>query len=239
MLTETYIDLRLGKIDQYTEMLLRKEPFSLSRYGDGEWMSILGFPGKNCDGVEFTSELQAALTETLVYPHLGEGYHYGMLAIALRFMRPHIEKFTRVNNLSIPWVEATFLVKANRHGNLRTFLNALRVRPTLYIGPPHLAKLHSVLGLPITHFIEIPEQNAFAHREDIRNKVLVYADEADLIGFSAGPATKWLIWSLFSELGETHTMFDFGSIFDGYVGRPSRKYQKRSTWTEIAKKNIA
>lgn len=226
-------------LDFFQGKIARNEPFAFPRYGDGEFASILGFPGKNCDGVRYTTDLQNALSETLRYPHLDDSYYYGLLAIAVRFFKPYIERFVVVNSLDILWTEATFLVAANRHGKLGNFLNVLQTRPILYVGPKPLRGLPEALGLQIAHFIEIPPVTAFEAREEIVNKVLVYADTADFVGFSAGPATKWLIWSLFPDLGETHTLFDFGSIFDGYVGRPSRKYQRRDTWSGFAQANTS
>lgn len=226
-------------IDFFQAKIERGEPFAFPRYGDGEFSSIFGYSGQNCDGVRYTTDLQNALIETLYYPHLDDSYYYGLLAIAVRFFKPYIERFVVTNNLDIMWTEATFLVAANRHGKLSDFLSVLQTRPILYVGPKHLKGLSEALGLQIPYFIEIPPVQAFEAREEIVNKVLVYADTADFIGFSAGPVTKWLIWSLFPDLGETHTLFDFGSIFDGYVGRPSRKYQRRPTWSGFAQANMS
>jgi len=233
------IQLMYRGIVPFISMIQKEIPFSFPRYGDGEFSAIFGYQGHNCDGVVYTDELQHALSETLTYPHLNENYYYGLLSIAIRFFKPYIEKFIVVNDLDIIWTEATFLVSANRNGNLRNFLNALRVRPILYVGPKYMEGLGWNTGLSIPYFIEVPEQHAFEEREAIVNKVLVYADVADFVGFSAGPATKWLIWKLYPDLGETHTLFDFGSIFDPYVGRLSRKYHRRTTWKNLAKKNLA
>ena len=238
MVVKSVISLKHGKIEYFTDLIQRNVPFSLPRYGDGEFSSILGYPGKNCDGVKYSTDLQEALIETLKYPHLQSNYYYGLLAVALKFFRPYIEKFTVVNNLDITWTEATFLVAANRQGKLRNFLKVLQQRPVLYVGPKYLQVVADVARLQIKHFIDVPERNAFEARQDIVNKVLVYADKADFIGFSAGPATKWLIWALYPDIGDTHTLFDLGSIFDGYVGRPSRKYQKRRTWKKIVRENL-
>ena len=239
MVQKSILNLAYRGLDFFQAKIQRNEPFAFPRYGDGEFASILGFSGKNCDGVRYTEDLQNALSETLRYPHLDDSYYYGLLAIAVRFFKPYIERFVVKNNLDILWTEATFLVAANRHGKLGDFLSVLQTRPILYVGPKRLQGVSEALGLQIAHFIEIPPVKAFEARQDIVNKVLVYADTADFIGFSAGPATKWLIWSLFPDLGETHTLFDFGSIFDGYVGQPSRKYQKRDTWSKISQANTA
>lgn len=239
MAQKSILNLAYRGLDFFQGKVERNEPFAFPRYGDGEFASILGFPGKNCDGVRYTTDLQNALSETLRYPHLDDSYYYGLLAIAIRFFKPYIEKFVVMNNLDILWTEATFLVAANRHGKLKDFLHVLQTRPMIYVGPEYLKNFSKKLGLRVVTYVEVPPVTAFEAREDIVNKVLVYADTADFIGFSAGPATKWLIWSLFPDLGETHTLFDFGSIFDGYVGRPSRKYQRRDTWSGIAQANTS
>lgn len=238
MAQPSIISLAHRGIGHFESLIEKKIPFAFPRYGDGEFSSILGYSGQNCDGVQYTEKLRVALTETLMYPHLQDNYFYGMLAIAFRFYRPYIEKFITTHNLDITWTEATFLVAANRHGRFSNFLSILQSRPILYVGPTYLQGLAEVLGLQIPYFISIPDKTAFEHREEIRNKVLVYSDAADFVGFSAGPATKWLIWALYPDLGDTHTLIDFGSIFDGYVGRPSRKYQRRKTWAKIAQANL-
>ena len=47
------------------EKLERKENFSLSRFGDGEWAAILGFKGENCDGHYYFPELSKELASIL------------------------------------------------------------------------------------------------------------------------------------------------------------------------------
>ncbi|KKK82408.1 hypothetical protein LCGC14_2803700, partial [marine sediment metagenome] len=209
MPTAPIIQLAYRGIQHFENLIEKEIPFSFPRYGDGEFSSILGYSGKNCDGVRYTEELRNSLLETLINPHLNDEYYYGILAVALRFYRPYIEKFTSIHNLKMTWTEATFLVAANRHGKFSCFLDTLRKRPLLYVGPTYLRKLPDVLGLKIDYFIEIPEKTAFEQREVIRNEILIAPSKADFIGFSAGPASKWLIWSLFPDIGDKYTLFDF------------------------------
>jgi len=228
-----------GNLEYFQNEIKERRPFSFVRYGDGEFASIFGQQGSNCDGVKYTHELQFALTETLRYPHLNDNYHYGILAIALRTMRQQIEKFVRANNLELVWTEATFLVAANRTGKLAEFLGVMRQCPIIYVAPDYLRKVTTVPGLKIKQFITVPERGAFEQRYFIADKILEHANKSNFIGLSCGPATKWLIWSLFPEIGQTHTLFDFGSIFDGYVGRLSRMYHKRPAWIDAQKSNLS
>ena len=156
MVATPIISLKKGDIKYFTDLIHRNVPFAFPRYGDGEFSSILGYSGQNCDGVRYTSDLQNALVETLTYPHLQDNYYYGLLAIAYRYFRPYIERFTVKNNLDISWVEATFLVAANRQGKLGSFLKVLQQRPLLYVGPKYLQGAQDVLGLQIPHFVEVP-----------------------------------------------------------------------------------
>ena len=120
-MTTYSLDITPKNIEYFQDMLEKKIPFSFVRYGDGEFASILGYPGQNCDGVAYTSALQSALLQTLKYPHIYDNYYYGILAIALRKMKLYIEKFSATQHLDIPWIEATFLVAANRQGKFADF----------------------------------------------------------------------------------------------------------------------
>ena len=238
-MTNYSLNVTPRNIEYFQDMLENKISFSLVRYGDGEFASILGYPGQNCDGVKYTSELQSALLQTLRYPHIYNNYYYGILAIALRKMKSHVEKFSAAQHLDIPWIEATFLVAANRQGKFASFLKVLRSRPIIYVGPEYMRGLQGATKIPVKEFITVPDRTAFESRYSIIDKVMSKRNSSDIIGFSAGPVTKWLIWSLYPELGKSHTLFDFGSIFDGYTGHLSRKYHKRSNWWEILKANLS
>lgn len=223
-----------GSLREYIRRLERKEPFGLARYGDGEFASILGMKGQNCDGVAYTPELQQALQNTLFDTQ--EDMDYGMLAVAMKFFKPYIIEFHLRHELDINWVEATFLVAANRHGKLNPLIRALQDRRILYVGPKHLRGAGQFL--PIKSFIEVHPSNAFANWKRDVERVVDQANEVDLIGISAGPTANVMVHALWKRLGGSHTIVDFGSIWDGYVGRPSRKYMKRSTWNDLARENL-
>lgn len=239
MPTSPAINLAYRGIQHFESLIEKEIPFAFPRYGDGEWSSILGHPGENCDGVQYTEKLRNSLMKTLISPCLQDTYFYGMLAVAFQFHQSDIEKFVSKHKLQMTWTDATFLVATNRRGGFAGFLDTLRKRSMLYIGPKYLRKLPEVLGLRINYFIEVPEKTAFESREAIRKEILSQAGKADFIGFSTGPLSKWLIWVLFPDIGDKYTLFDFGSVFDGYVGHASRKYQKRKTWAKMAKANLA
>lgn len=227
------MNLTKGTLEQYIDRINSGEPFALARYGDGEFASILGHSGQNCDGVRYSDLLCKALTRTLLD---SKSYDYGILAVAVRLFRNSIEKFHQMHDLDIPWIEATFLVAANRHGKLRPFIKCLQKRRIIYVGPSHLAEISKFL--PITEHIAVHPTNAFAHWEQTAETILSRRGKGDFIGISCGPTSEVLIHTIYDELKDSHAIMDLGSIWDGYVGVNSRKYMRRVTWKNIREVNL-
>lgn len=225
--------IRKGSLKEFTNKVYAKEPFALSRYGDGEWASILGVTGENCDGVRYTPELQSELQRTIFEP---KEYTYGILAIAARFFKPDIARFHTLHGIDIDWVESTFLVQANRMGRLAPFLEALATRTIIYVGPKHLERVRDFL--PIKWFVEVPEKGAFEVRKEIQEAILESRRFGDFVAISAGPASKVIIYDIWDDLKDTHAVMDMGSVFDGYVGLQSRKYMRRDGWKNTMQKNL-
>jgi len=55
-----------------------------------------------------------------------------------------------------------------------------------------------------------------------------------VVSFSAGPTTKVLIHNLH---GRGHFLIDFGSLWDIYVGKRTRRYHKRIT-PKVIRRNL-
>ena len=162
--------------------------------------------------------------------------YFSMLAESLNNAGLDVRQTMR-HDVDIPWIEGTFMVNASRQGEFYPLLSALRERKIIYVGPRYLRSLNSKM-LEYREFIEVPDTKAFESYVDIMNKVFRVADHGDLIGVSMGPGAKKLIYDLHFDLKNTHTIIDFGSLFDGYVGRPSRKYMKAAQWSTTVIRNI-
>jgi hypothetical protein len=221
-------------IEHYIDLINQGKPFTLVRYGDGEWLSILGDKGRNCDGIKYTPLLQEELIRCLTEK---KSYYYTLLKIAVTTQGSAINDFIVKNNIRVNWMEGTVFVAANRHGRLAPFIEALRGRRILYVGPKHLSSIGRKV-FPIKQFLEISSKDAFQFRKDIRNKIIEIADDYDFIGFSAGPAAKIIIHDLYDIIGRDKTMFDFGSLWDGYTGVYSRLYMQRQTWKDMMALNL-
>lgn len=197
-----------------------REPFTIARYGDGEMHAILGHPGANCDGHEYFKALGDDLRITLTLPRK---YYYARgKMIESNGMSEWIDKYCA----NLEWSDADLFLKPSINGNLRPLTKALGKRRIMGVGGQYLREWH---GIDWLEFITVPLVNAYLDKERIKDEILHHCYNVDLIAFSAGMLSKVLIWELFPHLGATHSLIDFGSLWDVYTGYNSRKYARRMT----------
>jgi hypothetical protein len=100
MIAETTLEFFLDKIRS-------REAFAFSRWGDGEWKSVLGQhkPGKhNCDGHRFFPPMGKELGQVL---RSKPEYLLGLQSLALKLLRPEINKFLQQHGLQeLTWYDA-------------------------------------------------------------------------------------------------------------------------------------
>jgi len=113
-------------LDNFIEAVSNDAPFTLSRWGDGEWASILGQGGENCDGVKYTRELQEGLIDMLV--NRGP-YNYGILKVALDVHKDKVAEWLGAHNINVGWKFADSLTVANRTGTLTPFFTSFTCAP--------------------------------------------------------------------------------------------------------------
>lgn len=222
-----------------TSKLESNEDFVFSRYGDGEWASILGKSGKNCDDHQYFSYMADDLRQTLHEPHVAP-FYYGMVRIARKVFSQEIDTYIRVNKVKVDWIGGTFLTDASREGNLSSLIRALRGKRILYIGPDRLFDFVRHIFIGLVEYIEIPLINAYLSKFEI----LVMIQEAierlepEVVGFSCGPTTKILLYKLCQHGDVDTTMIDFGSLWDGFAGFLSRRYMKSKKWHGLQEQNL-
>lgn len=222
-------------LSEITTPLADGKPISLIRYGDGEWAAMLGYDGGNCDGHSYGGGLGEALLETVRKP-----VHclYGMQRFAVKNMGRQLKTLVDREKIDIPWVNAEVLQKANMNGELFPFIEILRKRQCVVIGPEHIKAAVQELFHPV-HFIEIPAKNCFEARISIEEQIIEYGHgkEGVIYLFSASMAANVMIHNLFSKLGDTNSMLDVGSLWDVYAGVNSRSIFGDRDWKEIIRKN--
>ena len=237
------MDLVQHRLKYYIDRINYKEPFALSRYGDGEFAAMFGMSGHNCDGHEYYPEMGEELRQTIEQPK-DHDYEYGIVRIAYKvFGENRVMDWINQNagDADITLADGTVMVDASRMGRLYPLIECLREKRILYVGPSHLNEDSMDSVFEIETFISVLPINSYDYvdqTEEIIRTVCTLEREFDLIGFSAGPTTEILMWRLWDSMVPRITMIDFGSLWDGFVGVQSRKYHRDVEWQDLIKKNL-
>lgn len=212
-------------LDLVIEKLQAGEPFAFSRWGDGEWSAILGRGDRNCDGQEYTPELRTALREVL---RSRPGYSLGMQGLARERFGPEIERWLEAEGLAdLPWSDAGIFHRASSRGRLGPLFDVLKGRSVILIGPKRLTGLSELF--PLVAYAEVPDRDAYG---SIATWIVeafdlaVHAGPKPVVAVSAGMGAKVLIHRLHKALPE-HTLIDFGSVWEPYVGHENRTYHRK------------
>lgn len=216
--------------NEYVAWVQAKEPFALSRFGDGEWYSILGRTGKTCDGQTYTFSLQRDLSRILMD---APSYHLGLQPLAVRQLSAEIGQWLLDRGLNPAWVNSDVWHRASIHQRFSPMLDALRTRQLVIVGPAHLQGLANIL--PIVQFVEVPDQNAHEALPTVRYQLakslarMAKRTDDAVVALCAGPASNVLIHDYCGHTPTASspvrtTWIDFGSVFEPYVGLSIRRY---------------
>lgn len=244
------VELITTPMQWYTDKINNQQPFSLSRWGDGEWRSVLaendkcwaklaGISGAwrkgktNKSGHAFPPEMGKDMRKLLT----DRPGHY--LALANRYGNPDskepqislarwIKQWLVVHQLSdLRWTHADTIVKAFYMFKFDDFFNALRGQNMIMVGPRHL-KRQKIFKLQ--QFVEVPRRNAYKNRVNAVahvTKALERTKKPTVVSISMGPAAALVVEDLHKVFGKKHTILDLGSIWDPFVGELSRSYMKK------------
>lgn len=210
------------------------EPFTFSRWGDGEWRAVCGtVHGVNCDGHPFHRDLQRELGTVL---RSKPTYPLGMQPMSVRIYGDIILQFLNGNKIKgLEWSDGDIFHKAAIAGKLGEITESLKDRKLLIVGAKHLAKLTQPGVLDpkpkkVVH-IDVHGDQAFTHRKrtiaNIKRHLLGPGKSESWIVFVCmGMTAEIVIHELNKDFGDAHTIVDFGSVFDPLAGVFSRKYMK-------------
>ena len=204
-------------------MLERRESFAFSRWGDGEWIALLGQQpgGGNCDGHQYFDDLGEALRDVL---RSKPGYHLGLQQYALDQCGGAVYEWLQANGLgSSYWVESDIFHHAAQAGDW-SWMEALKAGPHAIVGPAHLRPLFP----DAVAFAEVPDKDCWLDRERVSVELAkALADrEWVAVGFCASMMSEVLIDD-FVNCAPQHAYIDFGSVFDQLAGRKSRVYMRK------------
>lgn len=239
-------------LSHYVQLLKDKIPFSFARYGDGEWLTILGYiGGHNSNGCTFTRELSDDLNRVLSREN---DYYHAILGIARKKKEDEIVEYLSYRKVNLTWFNGDVILNANLNGRLFPLIEQIRERNVLYVGNEKLRGLNmrGVGFFPYTVYVEVPPLNTHASKDEILAQVyrLIEKHNIDFVGWSAGLASKVFIDETFMKYPDV-TQIDFGSCFDAFFkpldhilnrkrnNTGSRSYIRKGgyDWAELLRKN--
>ena len=216
----------------YVDKLNAHEPFAIARYGDGEWSAIVQ-DRATCVGQRLDLPgLREAMVRSITRAPKDPRY---ILACHPNQARGNIELWLRTHAPHAQWYDNRTFYRASMHGELFPFVSALRHlrAPLVVIGPPHLRKLDTIL--PVAHFIEIPERDAWPTLSRILDETNQWYGAC--FSISAGPTSSPLVWRMFARGLGDGWIIDTGSLWDVYCGVKSRSYHNRID-AETLRRNV-
>lgn len=217
------------RLEDVLSKLRAGKPFAFSRWGDGEWRSVLGkVAGSNCDGHDFFPKMGQELGEVL---KRRPDYMLGMQNFALKMFPERIPAWLKEHGLTdLVWYNADVFHYASIKGKLGNILEALNGRHVVVVGPDHLKRLKPS-HIAYESFVDVPPKNAYLAKDRIVRDIKAAVDGCDgkrvLVSLSAGMPAELILDELYNWLiGKGHSIVDFGSLWDPLVGVNSRSYHK-------------
>lgn len=190
------------------------EPFSLARFGDGEFLCIEGKQGRNSHGCSYTPELRADLISVLRDNRILKGMQR-IEPRQLHKVRPLLQG---------EWVDTEVFSEALAEGELKPFFDKLRGMDMDVV----IVSSKEKDIFPIPHdFVETPKTNAHAEKNSIVNEVLIHMaarSNPTVFLFACGMAAGTFVSALHGQ--GNHWFLDIGHILDPFIGDPSREYLK-------------
>lgn len=246
-------------LNWFVDKLKNNEPFTFARYGDGEWLTILGFYGMhNSNGCTFTEALSKDLRAVL---RLENSYHHAILKVARRErpvpfngqQMPYggsvIDRWLKGNDVCLSWYNGDVLLEESLEGRLFPLIEQVREKRVLYVGNERLRGLNMRNRgfFPFMAYVEPPPRDAHRVTDGLLRDVFasIRRNRVDFIGWSSGLAGKVMIDEVYMKYPEI-TQIDFGSMFDGYFEpmnhvsvNGSRSYIRsgKYDWDELLERN--
>jgi hypothetical protein len=193
-------------------MLETKVNFKFARYGDGEFMCMSGHIGCNKDKHQFFPNLGQALNDAF---YSNPKYMVGIQPLSVQggLYQRALQFAQGPKNI----YDADVLHSASIDGRLGEFLESLRGRNAIIVGPEHLRPLYLKM-------ITIPSVNCWLEYATTKEKIARTLKDDDVLLLCASMMSEVLIHDFKNA---KCTIIDCGSVFDPYVGKLSRSYHHK------------
>lgn len=221
-------------VSYLTSRLTEGKPFAFLRYGNGEWGCILRTAVRTGSGSHTLKP--PALRDGLVrgirrHQGVSNSYYLGMQSLSYLTrvsLLSRIEDWLSKRAPKSVWYGADVLHKASMKTKLNPMIQQLRKMRVVVVGPKWLRKLNEgVFGY--VGFVEVPSRDCFYQYKRLKTELISKLDKQTVVVFCAGPPAKMMISEIYEQLGNKHFLIDYGSMWDPYCGKHSRRYHKRIT----------
>ena len=208
-------------VEYYLSKIEGNEPFSFSRFGDGEALCMFQNNLKeNCDGSRFLPELKEPMMQIFKnqYP-----YYHCLLNCSFDLNGDKFRKFLEETCPNMDFYDGEIWQKLSFDGRITELIKVINPYNPCFIGGKHIEKVKYMHELYSMRFIETPTKDSFLQYDKIINDVIsMYRNGCRMFLFSTGYTTKILIDNLFPYIGHSSFLIDVGSLFDPYCGKLSR-----------------
>lgn len=207
-----------------------KEPFTFTRFGDGEMTAIWndGIHKANCDDHVYFDDLGVALSDVL---KSNPEYFIGLQGLVKRQSADRIDKYFTENDIAIDFCEADILHKASIKGHVWELFEALHNSDNvILVGADYLEKINEYFEFDCR--VGVPEENCWLERDTITKgidyairKIRHYNASQIVVVLVASMAANVIADDLHGKYDNV-TIIDAGSIFDPFVNKKSRSYHR-------------
>lgn len=210
------------KAEYYLDLMSNDEPFSLSRFGDGEILCM--YPNgmkENCDGNKFFPELSAPMKQIFKnnYP-----YYHCLLDCTFDYNADLFRALIAENCPDMEFYNGEIWQELSLNGRIEELVSHLDKHNPVLVGGKHIGNAKDIIGwTKAPYHLRIPDVDSFNSIQEIMQQIgELYIQGYRMFCFSAGYTTKIIIDTLFPYIGHDTFMIDMGSVFDPYCGRLSR-----------------
>lgn len=209
--------------EHYLEKFTKREPFALSRFGDGEALCIFHNDMKtNCDGSRFLKSLENPMREIFVNQY---DYYHCLLQCSFDYSGDKFRTFLEETCPDMPFYDGEIWQELSFSGRITELIEAVSLYGNpVFVGGSHFKNIHKMKGFKYQPYhLQVSDRDSFLSIDIILQEI------SDLITqgyrmflFSAGYTTKIIIDNLYPYVSGDVFLVDMGSVFDPYCGKLSR-----------------
>tara|TARA_Y100000385_G_C13005181_1_gene599078 strand:- start:343 stop:1101 length:759 start_codon:yes stop_codon:yes gene_type:complete len=238
-------------IEYLIDKIKKNSKIAFLRFGDGDFQmmfkqrvgTMVGHSNQNY----VTSEMNKEMLDS--YNYVNDNYLIGDVygSLSDRNTLSNVKNMIKIhknepfckkdNNLSYICIQESFLTDSN---NFLEFVNVINKSKTVFVGSYYEPILDKFYGNIVYH-VKTPSTNSANYVDELEQEILEIDTPYEQIIFSAGQASRLLIYRLWKKLNVK--FIDVGSVSDMIIinSQSFKKIKKRShliTYKDLIKKNL-